>query len=49
MKSKEFALFCNALLDQILGDDALKGNWSPIQSNLDALRGALMERALAGE
>jgi putative transposase len=48
-KTKTPPLFSNELLDQILADNTLGGDWTPIQSRLDALKGALMERMLAGE
>jgi putative transposase len=49
MKTKNQKLFSNDLLDQILADDTLGGDWSPIKTKLDALKGALMERMLQGE
>ena len=48
-KPKKTPLFSDALLDQILADDTLGGNWSPVQNKLDALKAALMERMLRGE
>ena len=49
MKTKNIPLFSDELLDQILADDTLGGDWSPVQNKLDALKGALMERMLRGE
>ena len=49
VKTKNPPLFSNELLDQILKDDTLGGAWRPIQSRLDTLKGALMERMLQGE
>lgn len=49
MTTKKTALFSDALLDQILADDTLSGDWTPVQSKLDVLKGALMERMLKGE
>lgn len=48
-KTKNPPLFSNELLDQILADDTLGGDWTPIQNRLEALKGALMERRLAAE
>lgn len=49
MKTKKDQLFSDEMLDQILADDTLGGDWSPVQNKLDALKGALMERMLKGE
>jgi putative transposase len=49
MKTKNQKLFTDELLDQILADDTLGGDWAPIKTKLDALKGALMERMLQGE
>jgi putative transposase len=49
MKTKKTPLFSDELLDQILADDTLGGDWTPIKTRLDALKGALMERMLQGE
>ena len=48
-KTKNPPLFSNELLDHILADDTLGGDWTPIQNRLEALKGALMERMLAAE
>jgi putative transposase len=48
-KIKVPPLFSDELLDQILANDTLGGDWTPIQGRLDALKGAVMERMLAGE
>jgi putative transposase len=47
--TKPKPLFSDELLDQILADDTLGGDWSPIQNRLDGLKAALMERMLRGE
>jgi transposase-like protein len=49
VKTKNPPLFSNDLLDQMLKDDTLGGDWRPIQSRLDTLKGALMERMLQGK
>ncbi len=48
-KTKNPPLFSNELLDHILANDTLGGDWTPIQSRLEALKGAWMERRLAAE
>lgn len=45
-KTKNPPLFSNELLDHILANDTLGGDWTPIQSRLEALKGAWMERRL---
>jgi transposase-like protein len=41
--------FSDELLDQIIAEDMLGGDWTPVQDKLDAIKAALMERMLRGE
>jgi len=41
--------FSDELLDTIIADDMLGGDWTPVQNKLDAIKAALMERMLKGE
>src|SRR5674476_1203569 len=49
MKMKKKPQFSDELLDQIIADDMLGGDWTPIQNKLDGIKAALMERMLRGE
>jgi putative transposase len=49
MKTKTTPEFSDELLDQIIADDMLGGDWSPVQKKLDGIKAALMERMLRGE
>lgn len=48
-KIKAKPQFSDELLDSIIADDMLGGDWTPIQSKLDGIKAALMERMLRGE
>ena len=49
MKTKKQPQFSDELLDQIIANDMLGGDWTPIQNKLDGIKAALMERMLKGE
>jgi putative transposase len=49
MKTKKKPEFSDELLDQIIADDMLGGDWTPVQNKLDGIKAALMERMLRGE
>ena len=49
MKTKTTPEFSDELLDQIIAEDMLGGDWSPVQKKLDGIKAALMERMLRGE
>jgi putative transposase len=48
-KTKAKPQFSDELLDIIIADDMLGGDWAPVQNKLDGIKAALMERMLRGE
>ena len=43
MKTKTTPEFSDELLDQIIAEDMLGGDWSPVQKKLDGIKAALMD------